>query len=165
MAVVGDLTPSARAIVIREGKMLVMRRSRKAPARNYMVTPGGRVEENETNEETVLREVAEETTVIVANPRLMFIEDPNDAQWGLQYIYLCDYLSGEPGLPEDSPEYEIQQKGDGTYEPMWLPVKEALFYPGYPFKSPRLRDEIENALMNGFPTTPKRWTLSRPVLE
>lgn len=165
MSTEDHFTPSARAIVIRDGQMLVMRRSRSVPARKYMVTPGGRVEDDETKEEAVLREVTEETTVVVANPRLVFIEDPNDDIWGLQYIYLCDYVSGEPNLPVDSPEYTIQQQGGGIYEPMWLPFQEALHYPEYPFKSQRLRDEIENALKNGFPDEPKRWTLSGPVLE
>ena len=62
-----------------------------------MVTPGGRVEEGETPEDTVLREVTEETTVRIANPKLVYVEEPNDGRWGTQYIYLCEYVSGESG--------------------------------------------------------------------
>ena len=157
------LRPAARAIVIRDRQMLVMRRVKRD--RKYMTTPGGRVEDGETNEEAVLREVAEETTLVIANPRLVFIEDPNDDTWGLQYIYLCDYVSGEPALPDTSEEYAFQQQGGGTYEPMWLSFDEALHNDEYPFKSPRMGDEIYEALQYGFPDEPKQWTLPRPVVE
>ena len=151
-----NIRPAARAIVLKDGKMLIMKRTK--PGRKYMVTPGGRIEDGEKPEETVLREVLEETTVEVSNPRLVFVEEPNDGVWGTQYIYICDYVSGEPKLNPDSEEYQYQKMGYGTYEPLWLVYSE-LDNSEYPLKSARLGDEIRQALKDGFPDTPKHWAL------
>ncbi len=103
--------PAARAIVLRDDHLLVMKRTKPDDSK-YMVTPGGHIELGEAPEETVLREVAEETTLVIANPRLVYIEHPNDTRWGIQYIYLCDYASGEAVLNPDSEEHDEQMLGE-----------------------------------------------------
>jgi len=152
----GDLAPSARAIVVHDDKILVMKRVKKG--RKYMVTPGGRVEPGEKLEEALIRELAEETTIEVADPRLVFVENPNDNAWGIQYIYLCRYVSGEPQLHPDSEEVRIQNEGGGVYEPVWWPIDS---FPDseYPFLSQKLGEEIAVALKESFPEEPKKWTL------
>ncbi len=155
--------PAARAIVIRDGKLMVIRRSRP-DGKKYMVTPGGRIEPGENEITALHRELAEETMVIVNNPRLVFIEDPNDGSWGMQHIFLCDYVNGEPQLHPNSEEVQIQNQGGGTYEPMWYPVAD-IPNNEYPFRSSRLGQEIKYAVEHGWPSEPKQWTLSGPVVK
>lgn len=152
---VASANAASRAIVIHNDCLLVMKRS-KPDGSKYMVIPGGHIEPNEMPEETVLREVIEETTLIIANPRLVYIENTDDPRWGTQYIYLCDYVSGEVILNPDSDEYDHQQLGEGTYEPLWLPLI-SLPDKEYEFMSPRLGLEIQKAMREGFPETPKEW--------
>lgn len=159
------MIPAAvRAIVIRDGQIMVIKRTKPQLGAKYMVTPGGRIEPGEDQETALFRELAEETTVIVKNPRLVYIEEPNDGRWGTQYIYLCEYVSGEPQLHPASEELVIMEQGGGTYEPMWYPVDQ-LPDPDYPFRSTRLGDEIVDATQNGFPDESKRWTLDPPVVK
>lgn len=154
---------AARAIVIHNSQLLVIRRT-KPGGRKYMVTPGGHIEPGESPEETVLRELAEETMIEVANPRLVFVEDPNDEQFGLQYIYLCDYVSGDPQMHPDSEELVFQAQGGGTYEPMWFPLSK-IPDEEYIFQSERVGQEILLGVKNGFPEEPKRWTLPPSVIK
>lgn len=152
-----SLRSAVRAIIVHEGALLVIRRS-KPNGQKYMVTPGGRMEEGEDQLTTLRRELAEETMVTVSDPRLVFIEEPNDGTWGTQYIYVCTYQSGTPQLHPESEEVMIQAQGGGTYEPLWLPFAE-LANSEYPFRSVRLGQEIAMALENGFPDEPIQWTL------
>lgn len=153
---------AARAIVIKDGKLLVIKRTKLN--QKYMVTPGGHIEEGEEPTETVQRELDEETTVRIKNPRLVFIENPNHPDFGLQYIYLCEYASGEPQLRPDSEEVIIQANGGGTYEPMWFPLDQ-MPDEDYPFKSEKVGQEILKGIKFGFPDQPKQWTLDLPVLK
>jgi ADP-ribose pyrophosphatase YjhB (NUDIX family) len=52
------------AAIIRDGKVLIVRRARP-PARGIYTLPGGGVEAGETLHEAVIREVAEETGLVV----------------------------------------------------------------------------------------------------
>lgn len=148
---------AARAIIINNNQLLVIRRQRPN-GKQYMVTPGGRLEPGEDPEQALIRELAEETMVTVQRPQLVFIEDPNDGVWGKQYFYLCEYVSGTPRLHPESEELAAQNRGDGTYEPMWFPV-EKIPDPTYPLLSERLGQEIVEAVATGFPAEVKRWTL------
>lgn len=152
----GSVKPAARAIIIHNGNLLVIKRIKNG--RKYMVTPGGRIESGEKPEQALLRELAEETMVEVANPKLVFVEEPNDNKWGTQYIFLCRYLSGEPQLHPDSEELVIQAQGGGSYDPVWFVIK-SLPDPEYVFLSERLGEEIVKAAAKGFPSKPKKWIL------
>ncbi len=157
-----ELLPAARAIVIHNNRLLVMRRNKFG--KQYMVIPGGRIEPGEKPEEALLREMAEETMVTIANPRLVFIEEPNDNRWGTQYLYLCDYVSGEPQLHPDSDEMKSNKEGGNLYEPGWIDLDR---FPdkALPFRSSRMAEEMVAAFQHGFPDTPKRWILDPPVVE
>ncbi len=112
---------SVRAIVIHEQRLLLMRRNKFG--HEYYTLIGGGIDHGETPEAALYREVAEETTLKIANPRLVIVEDAGPS-YGLQYIYLADYVSGNPVLAVDSEEAKDNALGQNLYQPLWLPTTE-----------------------------------------
>ena len=95
------------AAIIRDGKVLVVRRARK-PALGIYTLPGGGVETGETLEQAVIREVREETSLIVEPVALAGHREAiaRDAQGRVErhFVILCfaaRWLSGEPVLNEE----------------------------------------------------------------
>lgn len=95
------------AAIIRDGKVLVVRRARK-PALSLYSLPGGVVEAGETLAEAVTREVREETAltiepVALAGNREVIVRDAN-GHVERHFVILCfaaRWLSGEPVLNEE----------------------------------------------------------------
>ena len=95
------------AAIIRDGKVLVVRRARR-PALNLYTVPGGVVETGETLIEAVKREVREETMleiepVALAGHREAIVRDA-EGRVERHFIILCfaaRWLSGEPVLNEE----------------------------------------------------------------
>ncbi len=95
------------AAIVRDGKVLVVRRARK-PALNLYTLPGGGVEIGETLSEAVMREVREETgldvePVVLAGEREVIVRD---AQGRVErhFVILCfaaRWRAGEPVLNEE----------------------------------------------------------------
>lgn len=137
----------ARAIVQKDGQLLVMERHKLGKV--YYTLLGGTVEKTETADVAAVREVREESGIDVANPRLVFIEEAGDP-FGTQYVYLCDYVSGEPYLPEDSEEAYWTTEGN-TYTPQWLPIEKLA---EVPFVSPLLKEALMMAFQHGWPKEP-----------
>ena len=95
------------AAIIRDGKVLVVRRARK-PALGIYTLPGGGVETGETLMQAVTREVREETSLIVEPVVLAGHREAiaRDAQGRVErhFVILCfaaRWLSGEPELNEE----------------------------------------------------------------
>lgn len=139
---------AVRAIIINNDNILVLHRNKFGE--EYDTLPGGNIELHETPEAALKREVFEETSVDFKNPRLVFVE-PAGVPYGNQYIYLCDYVSGEPALQPGSEEHLIHELGKNLYIPRWLPLAEM---PSSNFLSSRLRDAILDAVEKGFPKEP-----------
>lgn len=90
---------SVRGIIKKEdGIILIHRIKRKKDGtyREYYVVPGGKMEKNETEEETVIREVKEEVGIIIKPFKKMF-EYNSDYDNSIQKFYLCEYIKGEIG--------------------------------------------------------------------
>ena len=95
------------AAILRDGKLLVVRRARN-PAIDLYTLPGGGVETGETLSEAVAREVREETAleiepVALAGHREVIVRD---AQGRVErhFVILCfaaRWVSGEPVLNEE----------------------------------------------------------------
>ncbi len=95
------------AAILRDGKVLVVRRVRK-PALNFYTLPGGAVEAGETLHEAVIREVREETQlaidpVALAGHREVIMRD---AQGRVERHFVilsfaARWLSGEATLNEE----------------------------------------------------------------
>lgn len=112
---------AVRVIVVKEDRLLVMHRNKFG--NEFYALVGGGVDFGENPEQALYREVAEETGLIIANPRLVIVEDAGDV-YGIQYIYTADYVSGEPKLAVDSAEALIHVGGKNLYTPMWLSLTE-----------------------------------------
>jgi 8-oxo-dGTP diphosphatase len=98
------------AAIIRDGRVLVARRAR-APALGIWTMPGGVVEAGETLTEALVREIAEETAMIVepvalAGHREVVVRD-DDQRVSRHFVILCfatRWISGEPQLNEELAE-------------------------------------------------------------
>jgi ADP-ribose pyrophosphatase YjhB (NUDIX family) len=95
------------AAILREGKVLLVRRARK-PALGVYTLPGGVVEAGETLEEAVQREVREETGLAIAplalaGHREVIVRD-REQQVERHFVILCfaaRWIAGEPVLNEE----------------------------------------------------------------
>lgn len=99
------------AAILRDGKLLLVRRAR-GPANRVFTLPGGVVEAGETLAEAVCREVMEETAltispVALAGHREVIIRD--DAQRVLRHFlvlaFAARWVAGEPMLNEELSEF------------------------------------------------------------
>ncbi len=131
-------------IVIRDNVVLVMRRVNKGD--EYCAFPGGGQEEGETFEQTVVREIDEETTLKVKPGKLLYhiVWDTGDEN----FFYLCEYLAGEPQLRIDSEEFEQMEDGDQVYEPRWMEIEKLSSLKLYQLE---VRDLFLKDYKNGFP--------------
>lgn len=83
------------AIIIKANKILLIHR--KKNGEEYWVFPGGGVEDNETQEQGIVREVKEETNLNVLKCRLAFMSF-NEASKTEQPFYLCEVSEGTPEI-------------------------------------------------------------------
>ena len=113
----------------------------------YYTLIGGHVEIGESTGAALLRELHEETQIQIKNPRLVYIESA-PAPYGEQFVYYCQYVSGEPELHPDSDERKINILGNNMYDPMWLPVSKL---EKVTFRSKTLKKNILLHITNGFP--------------
>lgn len=142
---------AVRAIITKDDQLLVMHRNKFGT--EYDTLPGGGLEMGEQAEEALAREIAEETGITFANPRLVYIEEAGSI-YGTQLIYLCDYVSGEPQLHPASEELAISRMGKNLYEPRWVPIAQLH---ASAFFSERLKRELVRAFEKGsFPTQTTR---------
>ena len=91
------------AVVVQDGRVVLIRRG-KEPMRGRWLVPGGTVEWGETLEEAVVREVEEETGLVVRPRELLVVldrihrlGDPATGEISHHYVivdYLCDPIAG-----------------------------------------------------------------------
>lgn len=118
----------AVAIIVNNGEVLLMHRINSG--KEYYVFPGGGVENEETVEQAVLREVQEETSLEVKIEKLLYhhILDDNTEQ----FFYLCHYVSGEPKLGDGNEARDMEKSNVNFYNPIWYEIKglsQLLLYP------------------------------------
>lgn len=141
---------AARAVIIHNQNILLMKRNKFG--HEYYCLPGGGIDAGETADQTVLREIKEEASIDVYEPRLVFIEEAGDP-YGTQYIFLCDYLDGEVKLSPNSVEAELNAMGQNLFDVMWVPISK---FAGLVFRSSVLQKELLEAFRDGFPDQPKQ---------
>ena len=82
------------AVIVYDGKLLIEKRKNE-PGRGKWTVPGGLVELGEKAEETVIREVKEETNLAVSRPQLIDVVDnvETDKAGDVRYHYIIiDYF-------------------------------------------------------------------------
>lgn len=140
---------AARAIIIEDGKLLVMHRDKESS--QYFTLVGGKVSDNETIEQALVREVKEETGLDIVSARLVFYEE-HPAPHNEQYIYLCEVGPHQPVAIQTYSEESFMNKiSINVHDPQWV---DATSFPGIPFRTPQLQDAITKSLKNGFPIEP-----------
>ena len=138
---------AARAIVVKDNQLLVMRRQKFG--QEYDTLPGGNVSISASAEESLVKELFEEASISVSNPRLVFIEHAGDP-YGDQLIYKCDYESGEPAVQPGSDEAKLNEMGQNIHTPLWVPLDKLAAGDALPFRSERLKQHILDAEVNGY---------------
>jgi 8-oxo-dGTP pyrophosphatase MutT (NUDIX family) len=114
---------SARGIIIKNDKVLLIYRE-KAGDKYYSI-PGGKIEVGEKLEETVVREVLEETSINVKPLKYLGVFVGNDTHFE-QHLFQCEYINGEPKLG-DAIEKEIMSKDPTNfYRPEWVAIKDVI---------------------------------------
>jgi 8-oxo-dGTP diphosphatase len=106
----------AAAIIIREGKLLLMRRHK--PGRDYYILPGGGVKLDESYPDACIREVKEETGLDVAGLQLVF----TNFYRGLQEQYFLARVS--EGVPILGGVEAARNSPNNAYSLEWLGEEE-----------------------------------------
>lgn len=135
---------AARAIIIRNEKLLVMKRNKFGDI--YYALVGGGLDPGETPEQALIREVKEEASMRLTRFRKVFIESAW-GRFGDQHVYLCEDPGGDPLLRSDTTEAKLNKIGVNTFEPMWLEISQI---PKVKFRSPNLHKHLIKCLETGF---------------
>ncbi len=104
------------AIIIKDGKILLMRRRKNT--QEYFTIPGGTIEAGETPQLAAIREVMEETGLSVEIDWLLF---EFDGISGREYFFVTKNISGEEKL--GGPEARINCQ-ENFYELAWIELNE-----------------------------------------
>ena len=95
------------AIIEKEGKILFLKRNHE-PFKDCWGLPGGKVEDGETVEEAVIREIKEETNLDLTNPKFMFYHNEiyKDKGWFGIALFFTGNFSGEIKLSHEHTKYD-----------------------------------------------------------
>jgi len=117
----------ATAVVLDNAKENLLMIRRLKDGQEYYVLPGGHVEEGESSEDAVLRELKEETSVSAELVKKIFEFscEPSISSYNgegrIHQFFVCKYLSGIPVLMPNSEE-KARMTADNIYEPIWFPI-------------------------------------------
>ena len=101
---------SSRAIIIEDGKLLAMFRrkvKKDSSIKEYYVIPGGGLEDGETLEENVIRELKEEFNVDIEVVKFLGTEEYDDT---IANYFLCKIVNGTPKLVGEELERRTNEK-------------------------------------------------------
>lgn len=107
---------SSRAIIFKDNQVLLIYRERDNE--KYYVFPGGKIEENESKEECIIRECKEELGIDIAVKKYIYKVKGEDF---IQHFFLCEWINGEIGTG-DSNEYDPNRKG-GLQKPCMIDLE------------------------------------------
>ena len=140
----------ARAIIIKDDKMVSM--YREFDNRVFYVFPGGGMENDESEEECVIREVYEEFGINIKPVKKVYIGE-NEKR--ISNYYLCEWIDGEFGTGKGE-EYDVAANKQGFYKPMFVEISSipnlslmpteiaSSFYEDYINNGITLRDDVKH---------------------
>lgn len=144
----------SRAIIVKDNKLVSM--YREFDDRSFYVFPGGGMENNESEEECVIREVYEEFGITVKPIKKVYVYENEKS---IEYFYLCDWISGEFGTGIGE-EFDINSNKEGVYIPKLIKISDIpnlplmpaeiadLFYEDYNSNGLKIRDDIKHILID-----------------
>lgn len=91
----GNYSIGVGALVIKDEKMLLVRRAQE-PGKGRWTNPGGYIEQHELIQDTIEREVLEESGVKAVVTRLVAVRDLPRSIHNVYIAFEMDYISGEP---------------------------------------------------------------------
>ncbi|MBC7746584.1 NUDIX domain-containing protein [Pedobacter sp.] len=124
---------TARAIIIQDGKILAFERWRTdamGKEFHYYSIPGGGIEDGESPEAAVQRELMEEMGVVISVGELL-IRQTTDERY--HYYFTCSIVSGIPSFQLDSPEAALAT-AHNTFAVAWVSLSgfhSSPFFPAY----------------------------------
>ncbi len=90
------------AVIDEKGRVLLVRHHYEEEGRDVWMLPGGTIEEGETSGDAVIREVLEETGLIVSVGRLLWhVEEAGDRGQRFVNFFTANVIGGKPELGED----------------------------------------------------------------
>jgi ADP-ribose pyrophosphatase YjhB (NUDIX family) len=107
----GNYSVGVGALILRDDKVLLVRRAQD-PGKGYWTNPGGYIEQHEPIEETVVREVLEETGVRAKVKGIVAFRDQPRAIHNVYIAFAMEYIDGEP----KADMFEVDDAGFFTYE-------------------------------------------------
>lgn len=122
---------SCRAIIIENDIMVSM--YRKLKDRIFYTFPGGGLEENESEEEFVAREVFEEFGLNVQPVKKVYTYE---SERSIEHFYLCNVVGGEFGKGAGE---EFHNNNNGVYKPTKIKLEEIKNLPLMP---PEVREAL-----------------------
>lgn len=143
------MSTAVRAIVIENGKILVMYRDKNGSCYHTLV--GGSVEGDEPLTNALIREVDEETGLLVTHAKHVFTEK-HAPPYNEQVIFLCKVANhNEVAVQSYSEEGQMNALGMNIHAPIWVPISS---FGSIAFRTPQLQQAILEALKKGFPKEP-----------
>ncbi|RXZ82874.1 NUDIX domain-containing protein [Paenibacillaceae bacterium] len=109
----GNYSVGVGALVEREGKLLLVRRAQE-PGKGKWTNPGGYIEQSELIEDTIVREVLEETQVTAEVQSIVALRDLPRSIHNLYVAFSMKYIAGDP-VPDG---VEVDQAGFFSVEEM-----------------------------------------------
>jgi ADP-ribose pyrophosphatase YjhB (NUDIX family) len=91
----GHYSVGVGALVIRDGKILLVRRAQE-PGKGNWTNPGGYIEQHELIHETIVREVREEAGIEAVVKDIVALRDQPRSIHNVYIAFSMDYISGEP---------------------------------------------------------------------
>lgn len=131
---------SARAIIItKDNKLLLMKRTK--PDGVYYVTIGGGIEDGETSEQALLRELKEESGSIVDKPVFAFHYDDIERQNSVDF-YVCKEINR---IKPTGTEWTKWNTPDNQYELVEASIDEVK---KLPLKPNKMKEKIIDTFQN-----------------
>lgn len=113
-------TRAVKAIIIKDDKILLLKRNPDTKGEDNWDLPGGLVEEGENGKDSLIREIEEglgiDVIVRERSESWKFFRS-KDSNWVYVQNYLCDYLDGDIELSEEHIDYE------------WVDLEDVVNYP------------------------------------